>query len=151
MLISINKLNKFIRVHKDPLPKFAKKNVVYKKVIQINRMAVQEANSLKKKSTKDTLFFVNAKTICFFLAMEKIFRVYYKTICSLHEKINVVQFFVSRFKEIPYSILNCYNLKNKIIKKYCIFKLRIASQNKAQPSKAVTRNRKTMAMHSSVQ
>lgn len=47
---------------------------------------------IKKKSIKDTLFFVNDTTFNYFLSMEKIFRAYYKTICSLHKKLNVKQF-----------------------------------------------------------
>lgn len=81
--------------------------------------------------------------------MEKIFRAYYKTICSLHEKLNVKQFFVLKFEEIPYSVPDCHNLKRKIINRYSTFRLRIASEKSSKQRNI--RNSKTMTMHSNVQ
>lgn len=104
---------------------------------------------LKKRNTKDNLFFVNTKTFTFFLSMEKIYRSYYKTISSSHKGLNVKQFFTSRFEEIPYSVPDCHNLKKKIINRYSTFRLRIASQQSSK--RRIIRNSKTMAMHSNVQ
>lgn len=105
---------------------------------------------IKKKSSKDTLFFVNDTTFNFFLSMEKIFRAYFKTICSLHEQLNIKQFFISKFEEIPYSVPDCHNLKKKIINRYSTFRLRIASQKGSKQTNI--KNSKTMAiMHSNVQ
>lgn len=88
--------------------------------------------------------------------MEEIFRNHLQKVSS-DSTLNSKQYFISQFRKLPYSIPNCHNLKNKLIVRYCIFRLRTVSRKKLNDlNKSNTNTRensntvkssKTMAMH----
>lgn len=90
---------------------------------------------------EETLFYVNSVTFQFFKNMESIIK---RNLETLSTQNNITQFLCKRFRDLPYSLPNCHDLKNKIIKRYCIFRLKTLS--------TVIRNKsnfasKSMAMH----
>ena len=95
----------------------------------------------------NTLFFVNFRTLKFFIQMEKIFIGTMKNIKSLNN-INL-HYFMNKFLEIPYFLPECHNLKRKIACRYAVFRLKIRSK-KIAPNQSKTFASKTMAMHALV-
>lgn len=95
----------------------------------------------------NTLFFVNHCTFQIFLQMEYFFR---KSIKSIRSKpnINVLRFFTDQFESfiVGDHIATCHNLRSKIIKRFAVFRLKIACK-KYKPKKRHY-DSKTMAMHS---
>lgn len=71
---------------------------------------------------EQSLFFMNEPTIFFIVKMEKIFQTYYKHVCS--KSINLKNFFINLYNTINFTIPNCHNLKQKIIKRFITFRLK---------------------------
>lgn len=96
---------------------------------------------------KDTLFFVNERTLKFFLQMEKVFVGTMKNLTSFH-KFNLRDYFIKKFMEIPYILPNCHQLKQKIAKRFAIFRLKVRTKRKNKNIKNDMQfASKTMAMH----
>lgn len=99
---------------------------------------------LLKCYKKETFFFfVKPYIFDFFLNMETIFRSYFPFVKN--KNINLKQYFQNKFAIINCNIIDCHNLRSKIISKYIIFRLKIA--NKKRTIKKRSYNSKTMAMH----
>lgn len=112
------------------------KNTTFFYYSRLTRIRAQGAN---------TLFFVNAATFHFFLQMEKIFRIYFKSI-SEQENMNLKRFFFSKCSDITFSLPGCHKLKDKIILRYVAFRLKISSKT-LPVNKSVRYASKSMAMH----
>lgn len=81
--------------------------------------------------------------------MERIFKTYYKHVRS--QKINLKNFFVTKYEEITFSLPECHNLKRKIILRYHAFRLKnCSSKLKPKLNKNVTYASKNAAMHAYV-
>ncbi|XP_071651135.1 uncharacterized protein, partial [Temnothorax longispinosus] len=106
-------------------------NVKYNNLVLLRRYKIE------------TLFFVKPNIFDFFVKMETIFRNCFPHIKNKNK--NLKQYFITQFSQIDCNILDCHNLKYKIIFKYTIFRLRIA--NKKKVLKRRSYNSKTMAMH----
>ena len=67
-----------------------------------------------RRFKNNTLFFVNQRTLNFFIEMENIFRA---TISSMESygKINLRKYFIQRFDTIPYFLPDCHKLRTTII------------------------------------
>jgi hypothetical protein len=125
-----------------------KKNMTYcdNCILSIGSKEVQncEYNNLVllRCYKKETLFFVRPHIFDFFVKMETIFR---SSFSLIKNNKNLKQYFYSQFSKIDCDILNCHNLKHKIICKYIVFRLRIT--NKKKVIKKRSYNSKSMAMH----
>ena len=87
------------------------------------------------------------KTFNFFIKMEIIFR---KNINLVKEKnINLREFFITKFLDIPFVLPNCHDLKFKICSRFAIFRLKISSR-KGRAKNVSAYASKTMAMHTFV-
>lgn len=74
-----------------------------------------------------TLFFCHESVFYFFVDMEDVFRKYYAIVRN--QNINLKQFFVDHMSKIDVPIISsCHNLKNKVISRFVVFRLKIASK-----------------------
>lgn len=107
--------------------------------------AYAKLTRMRRIAKTDTLFFVNEATFHMFLQMERFFSSYFPRVRS---QPNLRNFFIRQFCTIPCEIPNCHNLKCKIIKTFCTFRLRIASKKKKNDlTKTIAHSSKTMTMH----
>lgn len=95
------------------------------------------------------LFYVHPITFNFFLQMTKIFMTYYPHLRS-KTNINMKQLFVQRCNEIAFSLPTCHNLKEKIIRRYISFRLKISSRALPSSNQNGIRASKSMVMHAYV-
>lgn len=81
-----------------------------------------------KAFKKDTLFYCNMVTFIFFCEMESIFRKFYDIVSV--QNIDLMSFYVEKI--VNNCMFNdlCHNLKYKIIKRFVVFRLKIASKKK---------------------
>lgn len=80
---------------------------------------------------KNSLYYCNKDTFVFFLKMETIFRQYFEMV-SKQQNVNIKDFFVNKCSvgcQHINHIVSCHNLKNKIINRFIIFRLKIAEKN----------------------
>lgn len=103
--------------------------------------------SIIKQKKQKSYFFVNKKTFQFFIQMERIFRLYYNHLRL--KKINLKQFFITKYREIDFSLPECHNIKEKIILRYHAFRLKISSR-KIKTKRNVIYASKSVAMHEKV-
>lgn len=109
------------------------------------RLSYYSKLTVIKSYRENTLFFVNQSTFTYFVAMEKIFRGYNND-SLFNASINLRNFFINKFMDIPHDLPQCCHLKQKIVSRYAGFRLKINSK-KGRISKGCTRSSKTMAMH----
>lgn len=80
-----------------------------------------------KRYKKGCLFFCNEITFNYFLVMENIFRKYYNTVKN--QNCNIKKIFIEQMKKIEIQhIPDCHNLKNTIISRFVLFRLKIAGK-----------------------
>lgn len=96
-----------------------------------------------KENKQKPFFYETIETFQFFIQMERIFRLYYAQLSSVN--INLKAFFLTKFGEIQISLPDCHNLKNKIINRFYIFRVR-NSYGKKMLNKKVYGS-KSVAMH----
>lgn len=79
-----------------------------------------------KSFNNNSLFFCCEYVFCFFIDLESIFRKFYSIVCV--QNIDLKIFFVNKMKDVLLDIPNCHDLKNKIIRRYVTFRLKISSK-----------------------
>lgn len=84
---------------------------------------------------KDTLFYCNEETFNFILKLEEIFQNYFEIVSE--QNINLKSFFKDKMKEVlTFHIPDCHNLKEVIVNRYLVFRLKISSK-KLHKSKSI--------------
>lgn len=94
----------------------------------------------------NTLFFVNQRTLNFFIEMERIFRAFMSHMKS-YSNVNLRNLFISKFEAISFFLPECHQLKKKIIRRFTVFRLKIYSKKESKVGINYTYASKTMAMH----
>lgn len=90
--------------------------------------------TLLKQFNKNCLFFCNESTFVHFLDLEGVFRKYINIV--INQNIDLKEFFVDKmlalgvFLHVP----NCHSLKNHLVKRFVIFRLKISSKRKQRAS-----------------
>lgn len=115
LISSIKKRNK---VCSDCLSSVGSKNSINASFSKLSKL---------KRYKKGCLFFCNEITFNYFLVMENIFRKYYCVIKN--ENCNIKSFLIEQMKKIEIQhIPDCHNLKNIIMSRFVVFRLKIAGK-----------------------
>jgi hypothetical protein len=77
---------------------------------------------LIKQYKNETLFFASEELFYFFLEMESVFIKYLEFIQD--KNVNIKEFYFKEMEQLQINTPNCHNLKNKIIRRYIVFRLR---------------------------
>lgn len=100
-----------------------------------------------KEFQENLLFYVNEATFNFFQCADQIYRDW-KPIVEKMKNINVFEFFSCRLEAIECDhILKCHNLRDKILRRFILFCLRINNKAKKKEKTEKKFNSKSMAMH----
>lgn len=89
--------------------------------------------SLIKRFREHSLFFCNEYLFYFFLEMESIIRKYLSIVSS--QNVNLKEFFFGKIINLQINLPECHNLKEKIIKRFIVFRLKIYSKKYKSSSK----------------
>jgi len=95
----------------------------------------------------NTLFFVNKSTFTLFVQLENIYR-HYRPYFDMMRDINLHKFLFCKFNTIPTNhILNCYNLRQKLMKKFATVRLKFKNNHKRVSCNRKYYDSKSMAMY----
>ena len=86
-----------------------------------------------RRFREHSLFFCNEFVFYFFLEMEIIFRKYLSIVSS--QNVNLKDFFFRQMISLHINLPGCHNLKQKIIKRFITFRLKINSKKNRSASK----------------
>lgn len=97
---------------------------------------------------QNTLYFCNESTFHLCVKMETIFRQYFNTVTN-QKNVNLKDFFVNKisegcksFKHLP----DCHNLKTKLIRRFVVFRLKIASRKCKKQKQNMYASKSVMAV-----
>lgn len=93
------------------------KNPVYRKFTKL---------TLIKRFKEQSLIFVTEAVFYFFLEMESVFQKYFDIVSS--QNINIKDFYFKEMLNLKLDLPECHKLKNKIIKRFIVFRLKINSK-----------------------
>lgn len=82
--------------------------------------------TMLKRFREKSLFFCNESLFNSFLEMESVFKKYISFV--INQNINLKEFFVQKMSDLEMCVPDCHKLKNKIIKRFVVFRLKIYSR-----------------------